>query len=190
VRHSPPEDGLLYPRLDPPAKSSGPRCFQSTRATINNLPGSLLTRRCQAIKRPPTLQIAPAPELSCSEVTEHGQQFVFHLSSLTAPCILTWSPCSIPPTYSALRYFSTRRPPVACVKQGPVPADSFNQTTHISTPQWLLQRPNLSRCASAAISTHAYYATRKLTDQQCVVTGDGAVGKVRCNFSQCYFHKS
>lgn len=35
--------------------ASGPRCLQSTRASIN-LPGSLLTRRRQAIKRPPTLR--------------------------------------------------------------------------------------------------------------------------------------
>lgn len=133
--------------------SGGPGCFHSTRAaaSINNQTKLASIRCCQAIKRPPTLQIASAPGLCLRKKslnTRNGSSLTpIAASRPAASCILTWPTCSISraPLFAA---FSPDAAPLPPPNRAQVPVGYPNQTTHFTTPQWLLLRPSPSRCAS------------------------------------------
>lgn len=135
-------------------------------------------------KTPPYAQIAPAPSLCFSEVTDPPNDPTSPAPPLCS-CILTRSLRSILKA-PLLAKCSPDAAPVPPPNRAQVPAANSNQTTLIATPQWLLLRPSLSRCAFAR-AEQLKQRPKTTNTRQCVVTGDGAVGKVRCSFPQRYF---
>lgn len=123
-----------------------PKLLRLARPSICSPKARFSTRRLPSAKPPPTLQIAPAPSQKRRGNVELTQQCIFHLprasllpASDPPPCVTS---TEIAPLLAA-RFLLPRTRPIAYAIQGPSTRKYSSPTPYITTPQWLLQRPNL-----------------------------------------------
>ena len=147
-----------------------PRCWWSALPQRARFQASV--RRLQATKRPRRRQLPPPPEqLPPQCVASH----CFHYLILPQPVLIVQQESSAIPSPPS-RHLVARAP--VPLPQGTSIACSSTSQLHQPLPLWLPQQLSRSRCACDAGSRTTAPGIIANT-RQCVVTGDGAVGKVR-----------
>jgi hypothetical protein len=172
---SPRNNRLLHPRLDP-RQTRGPRCFYSTtRATINNL--SKL-----ASNLPPPSDKTPPYTADSFRARPHLLGSHHILASVRPACHACHAR-----TLTSLRAAPELR---TCISPAAAPLPRRTAPRFPQTPLITRRASQLHNgCSSDPVPQGARVAARWLLQiangPQCVVTGDGAVGKVRSSRSQC-----
>jgi hypothetical protein len=132
-----------YPRLGPRQTKLARAAWTRASCISSSFRVRFLTRRRrQAIKRPPTLQIAPAALseatrklLTCSNGSSFTPRPPHSLQSDSIAYRVSKTPLFASPSPEAAPFLR---------RAGSERLSKVNQTTHVISPPWLLLRPNLS----------------------------------------------